>query len=337
MKKGLIAGGILLGCVLLLSGIAAAEVESSGLVELKVVGDPAGEFSGTVEGFLTASLTASAGSWEGGLTTKFEDDSGDGSAKATLDLDDAYIKYTGTSLTLELSPLGVSHEIYDLGGDIDEEAGITLTANMDPVSITAVLNNAATGNDDDPLNWNYGVEGEYSAGAITMGLAYNSNEAMGLKLVGAMDPMTLTAQYAVLPIEDEEDRTGYLAKAEYALTAGTVSVCYQKSLDDRTIEGSVDDEILWKDHWPYWEGADKVTGDPFIRITAALADFPIAATTVLKVEVVNQDLLDKDYVKGTTFVLETATTLVENVTLTFNLESPEGGDLTYYAKIGVAL
>jgi len=320
MKKGLIAGGILLGCVLLLGGIAAADVSTSGLVEFQVSGDPAGLFSGTVEGTLSASLSAGADAWEGGLTAKFENE------EATLALSDAYIQYTADMATIKMSPLGVSYAIYDLGGDIAEEVGATLTATMDPLTITAVVNNVGD------LDWNYGIGGEYAADAVTVGARYNSTSAYGVKLVGAMDPITLTGQYA----SDGGDRTGYLAKAEYALAAGSLSVSYQKSLDDRTIVDEVDDEILWEDHLPYWEGADAVMGDPFTRITATLADFPITGTTALKLEVVNQDLVDVDYAEGTTFVVETATTLAENVTLTINLESA-GETLSYYGKIGVAL
>jgi len=320
MKKGLIAGGILLGCVLLLGGIAAADISTSGLVEFQVSGDPAGLFSGTVEGTLSASLSAGADAWEGGLTAEFENE------EATLALSDAYIQYTADMATIKMSPLGVSYAIYDLGGDIAEEVGATLTATMDPLTITAVVNNVGD------LDWNYGIGGEYAADAVTVGARYNSTSAYGVNLVGAMDPITLTGQYA----SDGGDRTGYLAKAEYALAAGSLSVSYQKSLDDRTIVDAVDDEILWEDHWPYWEGADAVTGDPFTRITATLADFPITGTTALKLEVVNQDLVDVDYAEGTTFVVETATTLAENVTLTINLESA-GETLSYYGKIGVAL
>lgn len=320
MKKGLIAGGILLGCVLLLGGIAAADISTSGLVEFQVSGDPAGLFSGTVEGTLSASLSAGADAWEGGLTAEFENE------EATLALSDAYIQYTADMATIKMSPLGVSYAIYDLGGDIAEEVGATLTATMDPLTITAVVNNVGD------LDWNYGIGGEYAADAVTVGARYNSTSAYGVNLVGAMDLITLTGQYA----SDGGDRTGYLAKAEYALAAGSLSVSYQKSLDDRTIVDAVDDEILWEDHWPYWEGADAVTGDPFTRITATLADFPITGTTALKLEVVNQDLVDVDYAEGTTFVVETATTLAENVTLTINLESA-GETLSYYGKIGVAL
>jgi len=324
MKKGLIAGGILLGCVLLLGGIAAADISTSGLVEFQVSGDPAGLFSGTVEGTLSTSLSAGADAWEGGLTATFENE------EATLALGDAYIQYTAGTTTIKMSPLGVSYAIYDLGGDIAEEVGVTLTAALDPVTITTVFNNADSGTNG--VDWNYGIGGEYSAGAISMGVGYNSNEAMGVQIVGAMDPITLTGQYATLG-----DRTGYLAKGEYALTAGSVSVCYQIGLDDRTITDSVDDALVWEDHEVVgFEGADAVMGDPFTRITATLADFPITGTTTLKLEVVDQDLADVDYAEGTTFVVETATTLAENVTLTINLKSA-GETLSYYGKIGVAL
>lgn len=319
MKKGIIAGGILLGCVLLLGGIAAADISTSGLVEFQVSGDPAGLFSGTVEGTLSASLSADADSWEAGLTAKLEND------EATLSLSDAFIQYTAEMATIKMSPQGVSYAIYDLGGDIAEEVGITVTATLDPLTITTVLNNAGD------LDWNYGIGAEYSAGTISMGVKYNSVEAVGIQIVGTMDPIVLTGQYASFG-----DRTGYLAKGEYALAAGSVSVSYKTSLDNRTITDSVDDVAEWVDHaWTVTPGSDAIEGDPFTRITATLADFPITATTLLKLEVVNQDLMDIDYAEGTTFVVETATTLAENFTLTLNLKSA-GEDLSYFGKIGVS-
>lgn len=319
MKKGLIAGGILLGCVLLLSGIAAADISASGLVEFQVSGDPAGLFSGTVEGTISASLSAAADTWEAGLTAKLENE------EATLSLSDAFIQYTAEMATIKMSPSGVSYAIYDLGGDIGENPGVTLTASLDPLTLTAVVNN--TGD----LDWNYGIGGEYASDGVAVGAKYNSNSAYGVQIVGAMDPITLTGQYA-----NYGDITGYLAKGEYALAAGSVSVSYQKGLDDRTITDEVDDVAEWVDHvWTVTPGSDAVTGDPFTRITATLADFPITDTTKLKLEVVNQDLVDVDYAEGTTFVVETATTLAENFTLTLNLKSA-GETLSYFGKVGVS-
>jgi hypothetical protein len=325
MKKGLMAGGILLGCVLLLSGIAAADVSTSGLVEFQIGGDPAGLHSGTVESTLSYTISVAGDSWEGGLTAKFEDE------EATLALNDAYIQYTGHMASIKMSPLGVSYPIYDLGGDIAENPGFTLTANLAPLTITTVLNNVDS--ETNGVDWDYGVGGEYAGDVVTLGVRYNDTKAYGAKLVGTMAPITLTGQYG----NDGADRTGYLAKAEYAFAAGSVSVAYQKSLDDRTTVDEVDDAIVWEDHVPVgWEGADAVTGDPFTRITATLADIPITDTTTFKLEVVNQDLMDVDYAEGTTYVVETATTLIENVTLTINVESA-GETLSYYGKIGVAL
>lgn len=325
MKKGLMAGGILLGCVLLLSGIAAADVSTGGLVEFQIGGDPAGLHSGTVESTLSYTISVAGDSWEGGLTVKFEDED------ATLALDDAYIQYTGHMASIKMSPLGVGYPIYDLGGDIAENPGFTLTANLAPLTITTVLNNVDSGTNG--VDWDYGVGGEYAGDVITIGVRYNDTKAYGAQLVGVMDPITLTGQYG----NDGADRTGYLAKAEYALAAGSVSVSYQKSLDDRTIVDEIDDAIVWEDHVPVgWEGADAVKGDPFTRITATLADIPVTDTTTFKLEVVNQDLMDEDYAEGTTYVFETATTLAENVTFTINVESA-GETLSYYGKIGVAL
>ncbi|MBA7541501.1 hypothetical protein ES705_33815 [subsurface metagenome] len=168
---------------------------------------------------------------------------------------------------------------------------------------------------------------------VGFGVKYNSTGAYGVEIVYPIAPITLTGQYGN---DRGADRTGYLAKAEYALAAGSVSVAYQKSFGGSTIVDAIDDAIVWEDHVPIgWEGADAVMGDPFTRIIATLADIPITDTTTFKLEVVNQDLMDIDYAEGTTYVVETATTLAENVTFTINVKSA-GETLSYFGKIGVA-
>lgn len=108
MKKGLIAGGILLGCVLLLSGIAAADISTSGKVEFQINGDPAGLFGGVVESSLSYSLAAEVDSWTAGLAATVENEGG------VLALSDAFIQYTAEMATIRMEPLGVEYGMYDL-------------------------------------------------------------------------------------------------------------------------------------------------------------------------------------------------------------------------------
>jgi len=213
MKKGLLAGGILLGCLLLLGGIAGADVSTSGSVEFQINGDPAGLFGGAVASTLSYSFSAEADSWSGGLTAEIIDEGG------TLALSGAYIQYTAEMASLKMEPLGVSYAIYDLEADIASNPGVTLTATLEPLTLTTVVNNADSGTDG--VNWGYGIGGEYATDLVTVGAKYNSNPAYGVQIVGAMDPITLTGQYA-----GYQGGTAYLVKAVYALSAGTVTAKY---------------------------------------------------------------------------------------------------------------
>lgn len=303
MKKGLMAGGILLGCVLLLSGIAAADVSTStsGSVEFQVSGDPAGLFGGLATGYLTTTFSAAADSWEGGLTAEIAYDEEEGLG-GTLALSDAFIQYTAEMATIKMEPLGVSWAMYDLEdneeADIASDPGITLTADLASMTLTTVLNNADSGTNG--VDWGYGIGGEYAADAITVGARYNSMEAYSVMVEGAMDPVTVSGAYV-----GYQDGTAYFAKAVYALSAGTVTAKYTSK--DATYTGS----------------ADNTT-----EIFGELADFPITDTTTLLLSVTSVDDV-------LTYTGETATTLAENVTLTLNITS-DAGTLSYFGKVGVS-
>lgn len=134
----------------------------------------------------------------------------------------------------------------------------------------------------------YGVGGTYDLGLFSVGAKYNSTGAYGVELVYPMDPITLTGQYAI--------GSAYLAKVAYALTAGEITLQY------------------------------KVTDAA--EISAELADFPIAATTLLGATATSTD--------GSMTITGTSeTTLVEGVTFTLDVASTEG-TLTYSGKIGVS-
>ncbi len=252
MKKGLIAGGILLGCVLLLSGIAAADISTSGKVEFKISGDPAGLFGGAVEGKLSTSFSTAADSWSGGLTAEIKNQG------ATLNLKSAYIKYTAEMVTLKMEPLGVDYKIYDLGCAIGKNPGLTLSTAIDPLTITGVVNNVDSGTNG--VDWGYGIGAEYAADAVTVGARYNSLTAYGVKIVGKMAPITLTGQYA-----GYNNGMGYIVKGVYALSTGTVTASY-------TAKNAA------------FTGAAATT-----VILGELAGIPVTGTTTLKLKATSTD------------------------------------------------
>ena len=134
----------------------------------------------------------------------------------------------------------------------------------------------------------YGIGGKYNADAFSLGGKYNSTGAYGVELVYPIAPITLTGQYAI--------GSAYLVKGAYALDAGEITLQY------------------------------KVTDAA--EISAGLADFPIAATTLLGLTVASTD--------GSMTITGTSkTTLVEGVTFTLDVTSTEGV-FTYSGKIGVS-
>jgi len=137
-------------------------------------------------------------------------------------------------------------------------------------------------------NAEYGLGAKYDAGPFSLGAKYNSTGAYGLELAVPISPVTLTGQYA-------PGAGAYLVKTEYALDAGTITLKY------------------------------KVASTP--EISAELADFPITATTMLKLTAANAG-------GDTDLSAEVVTTLVPGVKLTLDVANT-AGVFTYSGKIGV--
>jgi len=236
MKKGLIAGGILLGCILLLSGITYGEASltTKGLVEFKIQGDPVGLFSGL--GRIESEYKYTVGSWEALLKARFND-SGSGAA---LTMEKAYIQYTMEMATLKMEPIGVEYKMFNLGYGIAKDPGITVTADVDPLTLTAVVNNADSGTNG--VDWAYGIGADYVAGDLGLGVRYNSLGAYGIQIKGTFAPVALTGQYAVL-----DDSTSYRVTAKASITDTTKLEVRGKSVDGvMTYEGWTDTTLAEK-------------------------------------------------------------------------------------------
>ena len=210
---------------------------------------------------------------------------------------DAYIKYTAEMATVGLYA-ATSYDIYDFGMDIAETQGVTVGAELAPLTLDAVYTK----------DKEYGVGGTYTADLLTIGAKYNSTGAYGVELVSPVGPITLTGQYVAGGPLLGAIESGYLVKGEYALTAGTISLQY------------------------------KTTTAPLLvpittEITAELADFAITGTTLLGATVTSTGT---GGVSTTTITGTTVTTLVEGVTLTLDIAST-AGTLTYSGVIGVSL
>ena len=227
MKKGLVVGGILLGCVLLLSGITYGEASltTKGLVEFQINGDPAGLFSG--QGRLESEYSYTVGNWKALLKARFKD-SGSGGA---LSIETAYIEYAAEMATIKMEPIGVEYEIFDLAYGTAKDPGFTITAAGDPLTFTVVVNNSG-----DPLEWGYGVGADYAAGDLGLGVRYNSTEAYGVQIKGTFAPVALTGQYAI-----QGDSKSYRVTAKTSVTDTTTLEVRAKNVDDvATYEGWTD-------------------------------------------------------------------------------------------------
>ncbi len=126
----------------------------------------------------------------------------------------AYIKYTAEMATVGLYA-SKSYAIFDLGHDITAAQGVTLAADIAPLSVDLVYT----------AGQEYGVGGAYTADLLSVGAKYNSTGAYGVQLVYPAAPITLTGQYATTPLLGGS--TGYLVKGVYALTSGTITLQYK--------------------------------------------------------------------------------------------------------------
>ena len=194
MKKGLI-GIVILALVMLLSGPALAvafeSVDVTGDVAWTIFDEtglmPAATSAGPT--ITVPQLTLTVGPWT--ASTK-----GD------------YIKYA-----MEMASVGLyvsrSYAIYDLAHDITAAQGLTLAADMAPLSVDLLYTSGAE----------YGVGGTYTADLLSVGAKYNSTGAYGVQLVYPMAPITVTGQYAI--------GSAYLVKGVYALDAGKITLQYK--------------------------------------------------------------------------------------------------------------
>ncbi len=137
-------------------------------------------------------------------------------------------------------------------------------------------------------NAEYGLGAKYDTGEFSVGAKYNSTGAYGIEVAVPISPITLTGQYA-------PGASAYLVKTEYTLDAGTITLQY------------------------------KVASGP--EVSVELADYPITATTLLKLAAVNAG-------GATDLSAEIVTTLVPGVKLTLSVANAAGA-FTYSGVIGV--
>ena len=283
MKKGLI-GIVVLALVILICGTSLAATFDSFAVTATMewtIFDETGLMPGATYGapaITVPALTISAGPWSAST--------GDG-----------YIKYTAEMATVGLYA-STSYAIYDLEHDITAAQGITLAADMAPLSVDV----AYTAGEE------YGVGGTYTADLLSVGAKYNSSGAYGVQLEYPIDDLTLTGQYATGTLPGAT--TAYLVKGAYAFTEDTTLTLQYKVSDFP---------------FPSFESTE---------ISAELADYSITDTTLLGATVTSTST---GGTSTTTITGTSETTLVEGVTLTFEAGSVTGGDFTYSGKIGVAL
>jgi len=291
MKKGLI-GVVILAFVALVCGTAFAatfeDVDIEATLEWTIF-DETGFMPGTsydAPALAVPDLTLTSGPWSAG----------------TDDLAWDYFKYTAEMATVGLHA-STSYEIYDLGHDITAAQGITVEAEMAPLSVDV----AYTAGEE------YGVGGTYDAGLLSIGAKYNSTEAYGVKLEYPIDDFTLTGQYATGQLPGAT--TAYLLKCAYALT----------------MENATDDSEIWVSY--------TVSDFPFpsfeaTTIAAELVDYPVTATTLVGATVTSEET---GGVSTTTYTGTSETTLVEGVTFTLEIGKVGAADVTYSGMIGISL
>lgn len=291
MKKGLI-GVVVLAFVALVCGTAFAATFDSVDIEASMewtIFDQDGFMPGTSydePALAVPDLTITSGPWSAGT----DDGAWD------------YFKYTAEMATVGLHE-STSYEIYDLGHDITATQGITVEADIAPLSVDI----AYTGNEE------YGVGGTYDAGLLSIGAKYNSTEAYGVQLEYPIDDLTLTGQYASGKLLGAT--TAYLVKGAYALTG-------ENFTDDSevTLSYTVSDFPF-----PSFEST---------TIEAGLVDYPVTATTLVGASVSSEET---GGVSTTTYTGTSETTLVEGVTFTLEIGKVGAADVTYSGMVGISL
>ena len=292
MKKGLI-GVVVLAFVALVCGTAFAATFDSVDIEATMewtIFDQDGFMPGTSydePALAVPDLTITAGPWSAG----------------TDDLAWDYFKYTAEMATVGLHA-AASYDIYDLGHGITEAQGITVEADIAPLSVDI----AYTGNEE------YGVGGTYDFGLLSIGAKYNSTEAYGVQLEYPIDDFTLTGQYASGKLLGAT--TAYLVKGAYVLTA---------------MDNSTDDSEIWLSY--------TVSDFPFpsfesTTIAAELVDYPVTATTLVGASVSS---VETGGVSTTSYTGTSDTTLVEGVTFMLEIGKVGAADVTYSGGVKISL
>ncbi len=291
MKKGLI-GVVVLAFVALVCGTPFAATFETVDIEATLewtIFDETGFMPGTSldpPSLALPDLTLTSGPWSAGT---------DGGAWD-------YFKYTAEMATVGLHA-STSYAIYDLGHDIAGAQGMTVEAEMAPLSVDI----AYTANEE------YGVGGTYDAGLLSIGAKYNSTEAYGVQVEYPIDDLTLTGQYATGKLLGAT--TAYLLKGAYALT-----------MDNSTGDSEISLSYTVSDFpFPSFEST---------TIAAGLVDYPVTATTLVGASVSS---VETGGVSTTTYTGTSETTLVEGVTFTLVIGKVGAADLTYSGMVGISL
>ncbi len=288
MKKGLVGIVVLaivaMVCVPTFAAVTHETVDWEATLDWTIF-DETGimpDASYTTADLIVVDLTLSTGNWSASTA-------------------DAFIKYTAEMANIGLYA-ATDYDIYDFGMGIAEAQGVTLGAELAPMSLDAVYTRGSE----------YGVGGTYTADQLTVGAKYNSTGAYGVELVSPVGPITLTGQYGAGGALLGAVESGYLVKGSYALTGN----------------GYTGDSAVTLQY--------KSTKAPLLvptttEISAELVDFPITGTTMLGATVTSTSGVSAVTVTGTT-----VTTLADGVTLTLDIAST-AGTLTYSGVIGVSL
>ncbi len=292
MKKGLI-GVVVLVFVALVCGTAFAATFDSVDIEATMewtIFNQDGFLGGTdydAPALTVPDLTITAGSWSAGT----DDGAWD------------YFTYTAEMATIGLHE-SASYAIYDLGHDFTAAQGLTVEADIAPLSVDI----AYTGSEE------YGVGGTYDAGLFSIGAKYNSTEAYGVQLEYPIDDFTLTGQYASGKLLGAT--TAYLVKGGYVLTA---------------MDNSTDDSEVWLS---YTISDEATFPAETATIAAELVDYPVTATTLVGATVSS---VETGGVSTITYTGTSATTLVEGVTFTLEVGKVGDADVTYSGMVGISL
>jgi len=291
MKKGLI-GVVVLAFVALVCGTAFAATFDSVDIEATLewtIFDETGFMPGTsydAPALAAPDLTLTAGPWSAG----------------TDDGDWDYFKYTAEMATVGLHE-STGYEIYDLGHDITEAQGITVEAEMAPLSVDI----AYTAGEE------YGVGGTYDAGLFSLGAKYNSTEAYGVQVEYPLDDFTLTGQFANGTVPGATK--AYMLKGALVLTMDNVT-------DDSEISASY---TVSDFPFPSFEST---------TVAAEVVDYPVTATTLVGASVSS---VSTGGTSTVTYTGTSDTTLVEGVTFMLEVGKVGAADVTYSGGVKIAL